>query len=64
MSLKQVFGAMLSDGTDKVRAINRRYAHPRLAMSKSVRIALLCLRIYLLVLVGLLVYKFIIVVAH
>ena len=62
MSLGHALSTVITDGVDKVRAINRRYAHPRLAMSKSVRVALLCLRVYLLVLVGLLGYKFIIVV--
>jgi len=45
-----------------VRAINRRYAKPRLQMSQPVRWALLSLRFYLLTLVGLLFYKFITVV--
>jgi len=44
---------------DKVRAINRRYAHPRLTISPMVRVCLLILRVYLLLLVGLLAYKFI-----
>ncbi len=64
MSLKNVFRTVIADGVDKVRDINRRYAHPRLAMSKSVRLALLTLRIYLLLLVGLLGYKFVTVLMH
>jgi len=44
---------------DKVRAINRRYAHPRLTISPMVRVSLLILRVYLLLLVGLLAYRFI-----
>ena len=44
---------------DKVRAINRRYAHPRLTISPMVRVCLLILRVYLLLLVGLLAYRFI-----
>jgi hypothetical protein len=44
---------------DKVRAINRRYAHPRLTISPMGRLCLLILRVYLLLLVGLLAYKFI-----
>jgi hypothetical protein len=62
MSLGHAFSTVITDGVDKVRAINRRYAQPRLAMSPNVRLALLCLRLYLLVLVGLLGYKFISVV--
>jgi hypothetical protein len=48
----------LSGGLQKVREINRRYAKPRIQMSPAVRVALLVLRIYLFVLVGLLIYKF------
>jgi hypothetical protein len=44
---------------DKVRAINRRYAHPRLTITPMVRVCLLILRLYLLLLVGLLAYKFV-----
>jgi len=50
--------SVVSDGLQKVREINRRYAKPRIAMSPAVRLALLVLRIYLLLLVGLLIYKF------
>ena len=42
----------------KFRAINARYATPRIAMSPLVRASLLILRIYLVLLVGLLLYKF------
>ena len=53
-SLQTIF----ADNLAKVRAINARYAQPRLAMSPAVRWALLTLRIYLLLLVVLLGYKF------
>jgi len=42
----------------KFRAINARYATPRITMSPVVRASLLVLRIYLVLLVGLLLYKF------
>jgi len=42
----------------KFRAINARYATPRITMSPLVRGALLVLRIYLVLLVALLLYKF------
>jgi hypothetical protein len=58
MPFTHVLRSVVSEGAQKVREINRRYAKPRIAMSPAVRIALLVLRIYLLVLVGLLVYKF------
>jgi hypothetical protein len=43
---------------DKIREINRRYAKPRIKLSRSVRLALLALRLYLIVLVILLAYRF------
>jgi hypothetical protein len=46
----------------KIREINRRYAEPRIEMSPAVRYSLLALRIYLLFLVSLMVYKFVILV--
>ena len=46
----------------KVRAINARYHAPRIEISGAVRLSLLILRVYLLALVALLIYKFILVV--
>ena len=43
--------------------INRRYGQPRIGMSRPVRLSLMALRVYLLFLVGLMVYKFILVVS-
>ena len=43
----------------KLHEINKKYAVPSVEMSKSVKIALLSLRFYLIFLVCLLVYKFI-----
>ena len=54
---------VIGGNLDKVRAINRRYAHPRLAISPTVRVCLLILRLYLLFLVGLLAYRFVAIVA-
>jgi len=59
MNIFHAIGAVVADQIEQVRTINRRYAKPRLSMSPTVQRALLALRIYLLVLVGLLVYKFI-----
>lgn len=42
-----------------VQEINRKYASPSIKVTKPVRVSLLLLRIYLLALVGLLIYKFI-----
>ena len=46
----------------KIRDINQRYAQPRIEISRAVRLSLLALRVYLLFLVLLLVYKFILLV--
>ncbi len=43
----------------KIAEINKRYATPRLGVKKSTAFALLMLRLYLLFLVALLIYKFI-----
>ena len=43
----------------KIGEINQRYREPRIEMSAGVRASLLFLRIYLLFLVCLMVYKFI-----
>jgi hypothetical protein len=43
----------------KIREINQKYATPRVKMTKGVRVALLLLRVYLILLVGILVVKFI-----
>lgn len=47
----------------KIAEINARYRQPRIAMSGAVRLSLLALRLYLFALVGLMVYKFIVLVA-
>jgi hypothetical protein len=62
MSIIHAFRKTAASQVEQVRAINRRYAKPRLAMSPAVRWSLLLLRLYLLLLVGLLAYKFISVV--
>jgi hypothetical protein len=59
MNLFHAIGGVIADQVEAVRAVNRRYAEPRLKISPAVRWSLLGLRIYLLVLVGLLAYKFI-----
>lgn len=43
----------------KIREINQRYSKPHIEMSGAVRFSLLALRIYLLFLVSLMVYKFV-----
>ncbi len=46
----------------KIRAINARYREPRIEMSGAVRLSLLVLRVYLLALVALMIYKFVLIV--
>jgi hypothetical protein len=58
MPLIHSIATALAGHLETIRDINRRYATPRIRMSAMVRLALLTLRIYLLVLVALLVYKF------
>ena len=48
----------------KFAAINSRYREPRIAMSGAVRSSLLLLRVYLLVLVALMIYKFVLIVTR
>jgi hypothetical protein len=45
--------------TAKIREINHRYSKPHIEMSRGVKISLMALRIYLFVLVGLILYKFV-----
>jgi hypothetical protein len=51
-------GGMIRGWTDKIHEINKKYETPRIKMSRSVRVALLFLRLYLVLLVLLLGYKF------
>jgi hypothetical protein len=50
----------LARGTvSQISAINKKYMTPHITTTPAVRVALLMLRLYLLALVGILVYKFI-----
>lgn len=49
----------ISHNYAKIRDINKKYSTPKIEMSRAVRFSLLCLRLYLIFLVGLLIYKFI-----
>jgi len=48
----------------KFAAINSQYREPRIAMTGAVRFSLLVLRVYLLALVALMVYKFVSIVTQ
>jgi hypothetical protein len=56
------FGLVFRRQVEKIAEINRKYKHPRLVVKKSTAFALLLLRLYLLFLVGLLIYKFVITI--
>ncbi len=53
--IKEIF----NNSYAKVREINKKYETPSIEMSKWVKLSLLLLRLYLLTLIGLSVYKFI-----
>ena len=60
--IEQIFGSraggIIRGWTGKIAEINRRYATPKIKMSRGVKFALLMLRVYLILLVLLLGYKF------
>ena len=56
-------GSFLARRFSRIRAVNRKYAGHHVTMTPMVKAALLLLRIYLLVLVGILVVKFFLVLA-
>jgi len=43
----------------QVREINHKYGKPRIKMTPMVKVALLSLRIYLIILIGIMLFKFI-----
>ena len=43
----------------KIREINHRYSKPHIEMTPLVKLSLMALRIYLLLIVGLIIYKFV-----
>ncbi len=43
----------------KIQEINQRYNKPHIEMTPLVKLSLMALRVYLLLLVGLIVYKFV-----
>ena len=43
---------------DTVKEVNQKYKKPRIKMTLGVKIALITLRIYLIILIGLMFYKF------
>jgi len=57
-----VFSRFFTNLMSGVRSINQKYAEPQIQVTGLVKASLLTLRVYLLVLIGLLLYKFVITV--
>jgi hypothetical protein len=57
-SEKRRFSYIARGWGGKIKEINRKYSKPRLEMTPLVRAALLALRLYLIMLVFILIYKF------
>jgi len=51
--------AIVRNLVGQIRQINRKYAQPEIKMTPFVKLCLLSLRLYLLLLVGLMIVKFI-----
>jgi hypothetical protein len=50
---------LLNDAAEKIRSVNRTYAVPRIKMTLGTKVILIALRLYLLTLVGMLLYALI-----
>jgi hypothetical protein len=50
---------LLNDAAEKIRSINRTYAVPRIKMTRGTKLILIALRLYLIALVGMLLYSLI-----
>lgn len=62
VAIEDVFGERIRnavhESTGKIRSINQKYATPKIKLTGGAKFALLLLRLYLIFLVGLLIYKF------
>ena len=62
ITMEKVFGerigSVIHESTEKIRSINQKYATPKIKLSGGAKFAILLLRLYLIFLVGLLLYKF------
>jgi uncharacterized membrane protein YidH (DUF202 family) len=63
LSEGSLLGRTFKRWTAKIREINKKYSQPRLKMTPLVKVSLLVLRLYLIMLVIILVYKFYTVVS-
>ena len=58
-NLIEKFKTTLHHQVDSVRAINNKYRTPRIKMTRAVKFSLLGIRIYLIILLSILLYRFI-----
>jgi len=58
-TLPQKLKASLRHQSNTIKGINERYATPRMKMTRGVKIALMGVRIYLIIILCILLYKFI-----
>ena len=64
--MNQPSGSFNKPGTflESIREINAKYRTPRMQMTRLVRISLFALRIYLLIILLILLYKFVTLIVH
>ncbi len=59
INLIDKFKTTMHHQVDAIRDINRKYRTPRIKMTRAVRLSLLGIRIYLIILLSILLYRFI-----
>jgi len=59
-----IFASICQSFASEIREINARYSKPSIRMTPLVKVCLMSLRLYLFLLIGLLVYKFVTVVSQ
>jgi len=57
-----ILRAIFASLTTGVKTVNRKYAKPQIEITPFVKVCLVTLRFYLFILIGLMIYKFIITV--
>jgi hypothetical protein len=57
--IKKELNKIYENNFEKIIEINEKYANPKIHISPAVKISLFALKFYLLLIIGLLVYKFI-----
>ena len=57
--IKKQIKKFYEDNFEKIIEINEKYANPKIEISPAVKFSLLLLKFYLILIVGLMIYKFI-----